>query len=270
VSEFASLYDVASIPPWESFPDSLEGKPAALRRQRSLWGVDDWIWEQWAPIVRLYHGIITELDHHIGRVLAHLEASGQASNTLVIYSTDHGDFCGGHGLMDKHFSFYEDIAHIPLLIRAPGLIAPGIQCNAFASGSIDIARTLLAVANIEAPPSFVGHNLIDMAASGYRPRAVAYAQYFGTESGSYSCRMIRDDRYKFVYHPVGETHEFYDLQTDPGELHNRIADSALAQEITRLKASLWDEMKACGDRLASHWTEIELKGKPTFASNCGF
>jgi arylsulfatase A-like enzyme len=259
-SEFAALYDAAAIPPWPSFPDSLEGKPGVLRRQRRIWGVEGWTWEDWAPVVRLYYGAITELDHHVGRVLAHLAATGRAEDTLVIYSTDHGDFCGGHGLMDKHFCFYEDIARIPLIVRAPGRIAPGTRCDAFASGSIDIARTVLAAAGVEAPPSFVGHDLVAMAADGARPREVAYAQYFGAEGGAYSCRMIRDARHKFVYHPTGDTHEFYDLEADPGELRNLIEEPRVAVEVARLKARLYDEMKACGDRLASRWTEIELKG----------
>ncbi len=264
-SEFAARYDAATIPPWPSFPDSLEGKPGILARQRRIWGLDGWTWDDWAPLVRLYYGIITELDHHVGRVLDHLEATGQADNTLVIYSTDHGDFMGGHGLMDKHFCFYDDIARVPLIVRAPGRIPAGSTCNAFASGAIDIARTVLATAGVTAPETFVGHDLVAMAADGDRPRDVAYAQYFGTESGAYSCRMIRDERYKFVYHPVGDTHEFYDLANDPGELNNLINALALAPEIARLKARLWDEMKACGDRLGCAWTEIELKGKPNIA-----
>jgi arylsulfatase A-like enzyme len=268
-SDFARLYEAASIAPWPSFPDSLEGKPPILRRQRRIWGIEDWTWEDWAPVVRLYLGIISEMDHHIGRILAHLDATGQAGSTLVIYSTDHGDFCGGHGLMDKHFCFYEDIARIPLILRAPGRIPAGATCDAFASGSIDIARTILAAAGVDAPASFVGHDLTAMAAAGARPRSFAYAQYFGTESGAYSCRMIRDDRYKFVYHPVGTTHEFYDLEADPGELENLVDSPALASHVRRLQTQLWDEMKACGDRLGCGWTEIELKGKPNLAEKCG-
>lgn len=268
-SAFVSRYHAADIPPWTSFPDSLENKPAILARQRRIWGLDGWSWKNWAPLVRLYYGIITELDHHLGRVLDHLDATGQTANTLVIYSTDHGDFMGGHGLIDKHFSFYDDIARIPLLLRAPGRIQPGTTCDAFASGSIDIASTVLAAAGIRPPDTFAGHDLLAMAAGGHRPRDVAYAQYFGTESGAYSCRMIRDDRYKFVYHPVGDTHELYDLRSDPGELRNLVRDPAHAPHRIRLQARLWDEMKACGDRLAGTWTEIELKGRPDLAAASG-
>lgn len=268
-SEFASLYDASRIAPWPGFPDPLHGKPGILRRQRRIWGIEGWGWERWAPVVRLYLGIISELDHRIGRVLRHLDDTGQAENTVVIYSTDHGDFCGGHGLMDKHFCFYEDIARIPLLIRWTGRIAPGTVCDAFASGSIDIAKTVLTAAGIVAPASFVGHDLWAMAAEGSRPRDVAYAQYFGGETGAYSCRMIRDARFKFVYHPVGDTHELYDLENDPGELRNLIGEPACVADVARLKARLWDEMRACGDRLGCRCTATELKGEPSVAAGSG-
>lgn len=264
VSEFAQRYQAEDIPPWQSFPDHQDHKPAAQKRQKKIWGLQDWTWEQWQPVVRLYYGIITELDHHIGRVLDTLDALGLADDTLVIYSTDHGDYCGGHGQMDKHFNMYDDVTRVPLIARLPGRIPAGASCDAFASNELDIARTLLEAAHCPVPESFVGENLIDMA-NGSTPREVITSQYFGTESGAYSMRMIRDDRYKFVYHPAGDLHEFYDLTLDPGELENRIDDPALAGDLARLKARLWDEMKAQGDRLANRWTAVELKGVPTMA-----
>lgn len=264
VKEFADRYNAADIPPWSSFPDPLEGKPSVQKRQKTIWGLEDWKWEDWQPIVRLYYGIITEMDHHIGRVLDTLDQLGIANDTLVIYSTDHGDYCGGHGQLDKHFNMYEDVTRVPLILRCPGRVPAGKVCDALASNEIDIARTLLEAAGAGRPESFVGEDLIAMA-NGERPREVITSQYYGTESGAYSMRMIRDDRYKFVYHPVGDCHELYDLETDPGELHNQIDNPALADHLSVLKARLWDEMKAQGDRLANSWTAVELKGQPSVA-----
>ncbi len=266
VSEFASRYNAADIPPWQSFPDPQQGKPAAQKRQKRIWGLEDWTWEQWQPVVRLYYGIITELDHHLGRVLDTLDRLGLAEDTLVMYSTDHGDYCGGHGQLDKHFNMYDDVTRVPLIVRLPGRVPAGHTCPAFASNELDIARTLLEAAGLTPSDSFVGENLVGMA-NGTAPREVITSQYFGTESGAYSMRMIRDERYKFVYHPVGDIHEFYDLALDPGELENRIGDPALAADITRLKVRLWDEMNAQGDRLANRWTAIELKDEPSLATS---
>lgn len=267
---FAGLYEATGIPPWSSWPETLEDKPAVLRRQRDIWALHGWEWEHWQPNVRLYYGIISEMDHHIGRVLTALDEAGLADDTLVIYSTDHGDFCGGHGLVDKHFSMYDDITRIPLIVRWPNRVPGGIACDAFASGSIDIARTVVAASGAEVPEGFAGEDLVRLAAEAeYRPRDVGFSQYFGTESGLYSCRMIRDDRYKFVYHPVGSCHELYDLQEDPGELRNRVGDPSLAEVRKRLMARLWEEMDAIGDRLASKWTAVELCGTPGHAQEQG-
>lgn len=265
-SEFAGRYRVEDIEPWLSFPDSLSGKPSAQKRQQSIWGVEDWSWAQWQPVVRLYYGIITEMDHHIGRVLDHLDLLGLSEDTLVIYSTDHGDYCGGHGQMDKHFNMYDDTVRVPLILRYPGRVPAGDTCDAFSSNSIDIARTILAAAGIGIPDTFEGEDLIAMASQPtHRPRSAAYSQYFGTESGAYACRMLRDERYKFVYHPVGDRHEFYDLESDPGELQNRIDCPDSAGRISQFKAKLWKTMKAAGDPLANDWTAVELKNKPAYS-----
>jgi len=250
--------------PGRVFPIHRTENPPPRNGRKRIWGLEDWTWEQWQPVVRLYYGIITELDHHIGRVLDTLDQLGLAEDTLVIYSTDHGDYCGGHGQMDKHFNMYDDVTHVPLIARLPGRIPAGATCEAFASNELDIARTLLEAAGAEVPESFVGEDLIGMA-NGATPREVITSQYFGTESGAYSMRMIRDDRYKFVYHPVGDMHELYDLQEDPGELNNRIDDPDLIDVQRCLKARLWDEMKAQGDRLASRWTKVELQSEPPMA-----
>ncbi|MGF1451266.1 MAG: sulfatase-like hydrolase/transferase [Opitutales bacterium] len=267
---FANSFANVNLAPWQSFPDDLSGKPAAQRRQMKIWGVEGWTWEDWLPVVRLYHGIIAEMDHHIGRVLGKLDELGLADNTLVIYSTDHGDFCGGHGQMDKHFNMYEDVTRVPLIVRWPGKVPAGATCESFASNSIDIARTIALAAEAEPPESFVGEDLCRLAAEPtYRPRDYAFSQYFGTETGAYSMRMIRDERFKFVYHPTGDRHEFYDLSEDPGELTNRIDDSLVSDEVQRLKAALFDTMKANKDPLANRWTSVELKDEPTIAAEKG-
>ena len=199
------------------------------------------------------------MDHHIGRVLNKLDSLNLRENTLIIYSTDHGDYCGGHGQIDKHFNMYDDVLRVPLIISWPGKVPQQNRSDAFSSNSIDIAKTILGAAGIEAPDTFVGEDLVQMANDAdFKPRTAAYAQYYGTESGAYSMRMLRDERYKFVYHPVGDCHEFYDLQEDPGELRNLIEDPSLQDEITRLKQQLFDHMKSIGDRLANAWTQKEL------------
>ncbi len=260
--EVWETYAGTAIPPWLSWPDSLEGKPKAQRRQLDIWGVHDWPWEKFEAIVRCYFAEITHLDAQIGRVLAKLDALGLRENTLVIYSTDHGDYCGGHGQLDKHFAMYEDIVHVPLILRWPAKLPAGTTCDAFVSNSIDIARTIVEVTGESVPDSFQGENLVEAVCNPQSwPRQDIYAQYFGTESGAFSQRMLRDTRYKYVFNPT-DLDELYDLETDPGELHNRIDDPVLAEELTRLRQRLFTWMKEVGDPLGNRWTSVALLGTP--------
>lgn len=116
---YFSMYPPETIPPWPSYPDPLVGKPYAQAQQLRTWKLEDWDWNKWAGLVSRYLGEISLLDNQIGRVLAKLEEMNVADNTLVIYTTDHGDMCGGHGMIDKHFVMYDDVVHVPLIMRWP-------------------------------------------------------------------------------------------------------------------------------------------------------
>src|SRR5690606_38806347 len=109
-------YRAEDIPPWGSFADTFENKPYIQRQQLLSWGMEDWTWDDWAPIVAGYFAIITQVDDAIGRVLDAVRAAGQESSTLVVLTTDHGDMAGGHRMMDKHHVFYEDVMRVPLIL----------------------------------------------------------------------------------------------------------------------------------------------------------
>jgi len=266
---FAERYRAEDLAPWPSWPDPLENKPGVQSRQLDIWGLRDWPWEKFQPFVQAYYGIITELDYHIGRVFAAFEERGLLDESLVIYSTDHGDFCGGHGMMDKHFSMYDDILRVPLIVRQPGLVPAGVTSDAFVTNEIDIAETIREAAGIDPQETFVGQDLVALArGEEENPRDDIFAQYFGTESGLFTSRMIRDDRYKYVYNP-SDIDEFYDLQTDPGEITNRIDAPELAPELARLRQRLIAWMEETGDRLLNKWTRTHLENGPTVADLAG-
>ncbi len=258
---FADLYQPSTIEPWPSFPDSMEGKPYPQKRQKRIWGVEDWGWDKWAPVVQRYLAIISEIDHHIGRLLSALESLDILDNTLIMYSPDHGDFCGGHGLMDKHFSMYDDIVRVPMFVRWPEKVAAGTRSEAFISNEIDMAGTVLAAAGCDIPESFVGQDLVDVAGGRAPARQDIFSQYIGTETGCYSIRMVRDKRYKYVYNAVAED-EFYDLETDPGELHNLVENERVRDEVRRLRKRCVEWMQQVKDPLWKMWLTVDfLEGK---------
>ena len=246
---YDSMYPLDQIQPWPSFPDPLIHKPAVQRRTRRRWGTDAWSWQQWAPIVQRYLGEITLLDAQVGRLLDRLEQLGIGDQTLVVYTTDHGDMCGAHGMMDKHYVMYDDILRVPLVARWPGVLPAGQTCPAMIVHELDLARTFLAAAQVEAPPTFVGLDLRDPVA-GRTSRPDVFAQYQGTGQGLYSQRMLRDRRYKYIYNPVAFD-ELYDLQTDPGELHNLVDDPAQQERLQALQIRMDAWMHQIHDRLSS-------------------
>jgi arylsulfatase A-like enzyme len=257
--EIANDYPPETISPWPSFPDPLINKPLIQRQQRMTWGVDDWTWGRWAPVVSRYLAEITLMDQYIGQVVSMLDRAGMAENTLVIYSTDHGDLCGAHGMMDKHYMMYDDVIRVPLIMRLPGRLPAGVTCDAMVSHELDLATTLCHAAGITPPESFEGVNLLPIA-SGHQPgpRQDIYSQYFGCQFGLFSSRMVRDRRYKYVWNLTCRD-ELYDLQDDPAELANLIDEPHAADHLYRLRHRMIAWCESINDRQLNEFTRPQLE-----------
>lgn len=254
---YASLYPPDTIPPWRSFPDPLENKPYIQRKQRQTWGIEHWTWEDWAPIVGRYLGEITLLDHQLGRILNELDRLGLAENTLVIYTADHGDLCGGHGLIDKHFVMYDELVRVPLLVRWPAVLPANTTSDAFISSALDVAMTICTVAGVVPPNSFVGVNLVDELAQP--TRADIFSTYYGNQLGLYSQRMVRDRRWKYVWNATAED-ELYDLEQDPGEIVNLAGCADHQETLQQMRRKLYGWMAQTKDRALNYWTRNQLMG----------
>lgn len=259
---YASMYRPADIAPWGSFGDPCAGKPHIQAQMRRTWGLEGWTWERWSREVALYLGEISLLDAQLGRLLAFLAARGVLDDTLVIYTSDHGDLAGAHGMIDKHYVMYDDVVRVPLLLRWPGGLPAGRVCDAFTPHLIDLAATLCAAAGVPVPPEFQGRDLLPLA-RGETAGATdgetddVFATYSGNQFGLYTQRMVRDRRWKYVWNATAED-ELYDLVADPHELHNRAADPAVSDELARLRRRLVAWMDRTGDRMLNAWTRPQL------------
>lgn len=246
---FASMYPIEEIEPWPSFSDPLVNKSPAQRRTRLRWGTDDWSWEMWAPIVQRYLGEVSLLDQQVGRLMRRLDELGLADNTLVIYTTDHGDMCGGHSMMDKHYVMYDDILRVPMIVRWPGVLPQGQVSNAMVIHELDIARTILSAAEVMVPASFVGYDLRDLVC-GEVVRGDIFSQYQGTHQGLYSMRALRNRRFKYVYQPSG-IDELYDLHEDPDEIYNLIGVPEMSERCRQMQQRMDVWMREIEDSLRS-------------------
>ena len=252
---YASQYAPADITPWSSFPDPLTDKPYIQRKQRRTWGIEDWTWDNWAPIVARYAGEITLLDHQLGRILHELDRLGMVENTVVIYTADHGDLCGGHGLIDKHFVMYDELVRVPLLVRWPATLPANTTCDAFISSALDIAMTICTAAGITPPQSFAGSNLVDELT--HPTRTDIYSTYHGNQLGLFTQRMVRDREWKYIWNATAED-ELYHIAQDVGEIVNLANNPAYQTELNLMQQKLLGWMARTKDRALNLWTRGQL------------
>ncbi len=170
----------------------------------------------------MYNACVGHMDHCVGEVLRALTDSGLADDTVVVYTSDHGEMRGEHGLWDK-FVFYESSAGVPLIFRVPGLTKAGAVCEAPVS-QVGLAATLLDVCGLPAPagldePSLAAY-LREPAAKQNRP---VYSEF--TIGGPAEKYLVRQDEWKYA-HYMGDTPELYNLREDPLEMRNLAQDSA--------------------------------------------
>jgi arylsulfatase A-like enzyme len=197
-----------------------------------------------------YLATVQSLDDNIGRLLAYLDDSGLAKNTIVIYTSDQGFFLGDHGLFDKRF-MYEEALRMPFLVRWPGTIRAGTRSNALAL-NVDFAPTFLDAAGVAVPSDMQGRSLLPVL-RGRTPadwRTSMYYRYYH-DPGDHNTRAhygVRTRTHKLIYFWKKDQWELYDLVNDPHELQNlyglpghEAITATLKQELLRLKTVLRDE-----------------------------
>ncbi|WIV66936.1 sulfatase-like hydrolase/transferase [Natrialbaceae archaeon AArc-T1-2] len=219
---YASQYDPDAIEPWDSYAETFDGKPAVHEQYTQYRGVADFGWETWAEVAAKYWGFQSLIDAQVGRILEGLDDRGLAGETIVVHASDHGDFVGNHRQFNKGPLMYEDTYRVPLQVRWPGVVDAGTTRTEPVS-LVDLAPTFLELCDVPVPDGLDGHSLRPLL-EGQVPlewRDAVAAEYHGDEFGLYSQRMIRTERYKFVYNGP-DTNELYDLESDPAELRNLI------------------------------------------------
>lgn len=193
----------------------------------------------------LYWALVDWFDGLVGTVLSTLAASAVAEDTVVIYTADHGENKGDHGLWWKN-CLYEHGARVPLLVSWPARWAGG-QRRSGACTLVDVVRTIADLAGTEAPGSWDGDSLLPwLDDPRHAWKDTALAEYYGHNTCG-GITMWREGTWKYVLHnAIDERHpaerELYDLATDPRELANLAADPAQVQRIARMHAAMLAEL----------------------------
>jgi arylsulfatase A-like enzyme len=233
-----------------SLQDPLNDRAPRHRKARAEGGTQGWDQDQWREAIRLYRAVIAEQDRFLGIVLDHLQQAGCRENTLIIFSTDHGDLVGHHGILTKYGPTVDDtILHIPLIMCWPRGIASGQTQEAFVS-AVDLLPTLCDLAGCSPPELCHGRSLLPLFA-GQAPsdwREGVVGAYYGDGVRGYTLRSWRDVCFKYVFDPYGMD-ELYDLSTDPGERQNLIRTPRGRETVQSLANRLSAEMIRLGDPL---------------------
>lgn len=228
--------------------DSLENKPSHIR--------------EWAESVKhkrprkfknaRYFGCNHFVDQELGRVINHVNQVAP-DNTWIVYTSDHGDMFGAHGITSKGPAMYEEITRVPFIIRPPREQGyPEAVSNSTPVSHIDLLPTLLEAAGLKIPPILDGRSLLSDLGKNEDKDAYAIIEFHrhslshDSYGGFIPIRSIVQDGYKLVIN-LHQSDELYDLNKDPAEMNNLINDTAHTRRRDELLSKLLSEMDRARD-----------------------
>lgn len=263
-----SLIDRNKLPPRVQAPENWDGKSKMLNGLYENQTVDSWAEENWTELRAIYYGMCARVDYQFSMIVEALKEAGIYDNTAIFIFSDHGDYTGDYGVVEKAQNSFEDaLTRVPFVVKPPNdvPVRPGV-CNALVE-LVDFSATVYALTGIEPGYSHFGRSLLPLLTGespsnrdavfceGGRLQHESHAMesaarqhegalYWprtqlqrsaGTEHTK--ATMCRTHNYKYVRR-FYEEDELYDLSTDPQELHNRIDDP----ELTTIKHEMMERM----------------------------
>jgi choline-sulfatase len=229
------------LPPNYGIPPLESSVIAPHRAWSDKWDDQKWRLHRWA-----YHRLTEMVDAQIGRVLAALRAAGLEENTVVFFSSDHGDMDASHHLEHKSV-LYEESARVPFVVSHKGVTKAGlVDKTHFVSAGPDLIPTMCDYAGIAPPPGLPGRSVRALAegrdAPPWRDQIV---------SETLHGRMVRTARYKYIIYDSGEHPEMlFDLQEDPGEMKNLAEEERFKDVLADHRRRLARWIAETGDRPA--------------------
>jgi arylsulfatase A-like enzyme len=234
-------YDPADIPRPPSFDDDLSDRPGIYRQLQGVWRELEW--PEFAQATACYYAYCSLVDDQIGRILAALNESGQAENTIVVFTADHGDYMGDHRLVLKGVAPFEGAYRVPLILSGP--VVPADQKVKEVVSLIDLAPTLVEL-TIGGEFPCHGRSLLPLLGSE-RPewQSEAFAEFHG-QRFFYTQRVLWRDSYKYVFNGFDED-ELYNLAVDPREMTNLARDPAFRPMLEEMAGRMWQIIRDTDD-----------------------
>jgi len=227
----------AELPPLPANFGDTQGLPEGFSRKA---GHDNWDENQWRKFAYAYYRMMEDVDKQVGQVLQALRETGQEDNTLIIFTSDHGEGLGSHRWTGK-MMYYQEEAAVPLIVSFKGVTPAGRIDREHLVSALDMLPTICDYAGLRGPAIMRGKSLRPIIEKPQQPGH----EYVVSEMANGPARsfMVRTKQYKYMVFPAanGQKHElFFDMQADPGEMKNLAALPALATEIERHRTLLAD------------------------------
>lgn len=263
--EFRDLIDAEAIPTPTTRPEELDEKPAPHRdcSVKSYGGTapgfQDYSAEEIREIRAQYWAMIALIDYEVGRILDCLNATGQEDNTLVIFTSDHGEMLGNHQQLLKGPQLYDDLVRVPLILRWPQQVAARTMVDELVQW-IDLPATFLDAAHCATGRGVQGQSLLPGLRGGkHNPRPWAMSEFrdsgFPTDPALMTT-MLRHHHWKLIiWHGTPASNlprdgELYNLSDDPDELYNLFHCPDHKVQLHKMKRLLLDAMCEAEDRPA--------------------
>jgi arylsulfatase A-like enzyme len=240
------------LPPWNK--EEFEKSPERNKVLHEILGIENEKKEDIYKVISTYYAMVRFLDDELGRIFDSLKNLGLEEKTIVVFCSDHGDFIGEHMMINKGGLFYDCLTRIPLMVSWPENIKPGQTDDSMVS-LIDVVPTLFKLQGIDIPLWMQGVSLPTITdtqpakavfseyGAGGPPFKISDLEKLSKPYGRHTLletlkwreaegrrKMVRTHKWKYVYDPMGDKDELYDLINDPWELNN-IADDIEKYEI---------------------------------------
>ena len=227
--------ELPELPPNFHF-DEREPRAVIQRQRRNNPGRAAYQWSElhWRYYIWAYNRHVEMVDAEIGRVLDALEDSPHAKDTLVVFTSDHGEGRGRHQTVTKGF-LYDEAAKVPLIACWPGHVGENIRDTEHLVSGLDLAPTVCDFAGIPAPPKVRGRSIRPLLAGGNQPW-----REFVVSSSGITGRMVRTADYKYIVYKDDPVDQLFDIKNDPWETKNLADESRFASIVTDHRKMLAD------------------------------
>ncbi len=259
--DYWNMYQCLEIdePIMGEWTQDIESMPYALRQRRERIG--SYSDEEIRIARRALYAMSTHVDHQIRLLIGLLREEGLLEETIIMFTADHGDMLGNHGQFAKDM-FYEDSAKIPMIL-VPQAKHPstgkGIRDDRLAAHA-DVFPTLLDLCGISIPSTVEGRSLV-----GECGHSFLYGEHW---ENIYATRMVRDQRYKLIYYPVGNRRQLFDLHEDPDEMRDLVDDPDQREVAKRLTDTMVEQFYGSdrdwleGDKLVGVQEDEHMPRRP--------